>query len=221
MKTLYIIGDSHVEGFKYAQRKLTNKNIQILGSCAAPGKSAQGLHKAINQNIFLKRINSDFIGKADYIAMMFGEIDCAYTIWSRMNINKSDQDTEVNYAIDGIERLANATSPHTKKNVILLGPIIPLVSTYPKDIPKYLARRLEIKINHRDRTDLVLEFCKRLALRANQLGLLYTDINYELLDSRTNLVKNKYRDKGNFHHLGAAISAKLWMNQITKLIGEN
>lgn len=60
MASVYIAGDSHVEVFKYSQKHIRDERINIIGSCMAPGKTAQGLHRSRNRQIFAKRIRSDF-----------------------------------------------------------------------------------------------------------------------------------------------------------------
>ena len=218
MTSLYIIGDSHVEGFKYSQKNKLDNKIKIIGSCMAPGRTAQGLNVTRNRNIFINKTKSDFKCKATYIALQFGEIDCAYTLWSRMDRHKTTKETEIEFAIEGIKLLASDIKRYATKNIIFLGPIIPLVSKYPNDMPEYLSRRKTIKASYKERTELVLRFCNRMKKEATQSGYLYTDINRQLVDPATKLAKEKYRDKSSLHHLGAAISANLWMGNLVNLV---
>jgi hypothetical protein len=218
MPSIYVIGDSHTEGFKYLENNNLDKRITIVGSCVAAGRTAQGLNKTRNRKIFIDRTISDFDGNADYIALQFGEIDCAYTLWSRMKIHNTTKAEEIEYAIAGIKSLANDLQEYTVNNIILLGPIIPLVSKYQDDVPAYISKRRTINESYRERTELVLSFCNKLREEANTLGYLYTDINDNIIDRTTKLAKLKYRDKKTLHHLGVRTSAKLWTNSMLKLL---
>jgi len=218
MTSLYIIGDSHVEVFKYAEKNNLSKEIDILGSCMAPGRTAQGLNKIENRKIFINRAKSDFKGNADYIALQFGEIDCGYTLWSRMDIHNTNKKTEIEFAIKGITLLANDIKRYATKNVIFLGPIIPLISKYNNNIPESISKRKTVNADHKERTELVLWFCKEMKKEVKRLGYIYTDINKQLLDPVTQLVKSNYKDKKSLHHLGAAVGAHLWINNLTATI---
>ena len=117
MATLYIVGDSHVECFKYAaKRNPLDEELHILSSFMSPGKTAQGLHRERNQKHFMNRVASDLAkGKPDYIATSFGEIDCGFTLWSRMAKNGTSIAEEIEYAINGILLLAEQLEKYMKK----------------------------------------------------------------------------------------------------------
>ena len=220
--TLYIAGDSHIECFKYAQKfGIQEKAIRILASHMAPGKTAQGLYRAQNQTMYRKRIEETVKEEyPDYIAIQLGEVDCGHTLWSRMLKNKTTKAIEIDYAIGGIVLLAEIFNLYCNKQIILLGPIIPLVAEYGEDTPKLLWPRKSVNASQQERTNLTLKFNNKLKSVAKKHKYLYLDINEQLLDPDTKVAKLEYQNKHSLHHIGAAKGAKLWMAALVKLLEE-
>ena len=217
---IYIVGDSHVEKWIQANRTGESKKyFHIVGMNAFPGKTAQGMSKESNKNLMTQAL-AKHVDQIDFLIIELGEVDCGYTIWSRMKIHNTTAQEEIEFATSRLMDLAREARKLGIKQTIVLGPIVPLVEEYGDDTPKMLWKRKEVEATYAERTQLVLEFNKSLKKKAKLNRLLYVDINDILLDPETELAKTKYQNKIN-HHLGINIAIKLWLPRIHKLLEDH
>jgi len=224
LKKVIIVGDSHSNIWRPGYRKLIlNNTFTVVENTWATSKTAQGLAKQENLNIFLKKLR-ETKEDIDYFIIQLGEVDCAYALWSRMNRNGTTKETEVDFAIKQLENLAINARKYTDK-IILLSPIIPIIEAYKEGTYRGShghiqgrERRNEIKATHKERTDLCLLFERKLKDMANINGFKVASINHILLDKTTGLIKKQYMNLGDSWHLKIKDSIRLWVNEISKTI---
>lgn len=223
---VFIIGDSHTEIWPFSKtRNLADEYFNITGWIYAPSKTAQGLAKKENFKLFSSRVIAHN-EKIDYLGIHLGEVDCGYTIWSRMLRENTTKEEEINFAINNVEGLAIYLKKHVG-NIILMSPIIPLIESYEEGgykavktaspVPGRIKRR-EVKWSHKERTDLVLLFEESLNLVANRNNFMTASINNKLLDPKTSVVKKEYMNLGAGWHLPKRISSQLWIEEIATTI---
>lgn len=227
--SLFFIGDSHTNIWKYIKRNnFLPLNIDIIAVKGIPSKTAQGLAKEKNKRLFLDSIFA--VEQVDYLVINFGEVDCAFAIWSRMEKFGTTKDKEITYAVKQIENIAKMATSKNTKNIILLSPIIPLVKSYEdngyrrKDNTNKATanqareKRRTVKASQKERTDLVLAFEEELKQMAEKNNFSFITINDILLDKKTKVVKLKFTNLGEGWHLPPEIAAPFWIEKIIKII---
>lgn len=215
-----IIGDSH----PIELQKAINKNKYIESDyfrykaiVSIPEKTAQGLSKRGNRDLYVNKI-AEHIKESVYLGMLFGEIDCAYTIQSRMKRNDTIEDEEIEYSVSQLIDFGRELSK-SNLHVFFMGPIIPLMKNYKgKNIPNLILKRRESDRSHKERTLTVLKFNEKLEEESKNNNFGYISINDELIDKETMVAKEFYQKRSYFHHLNAEHSMKLWSNEIERMI---
>jgi len=214
---IFVVGDSHVEKWIHTNRTKSSKEyFNIIGINGHPGKTAQGMSKQSNKNLMTLAI-SKHVNEIDCLIIELGEVDCGYTIWSRINRHNTTIQEEIEFATTKLMDLAKFAKKFGVKKVMLLGPIVPLVKEYGKDTPKALWKRKEIDATHKERTQLVIDFNLTLKQKSKNNKFLYVDINDILLDPNTGVAREKYQNKIN-HHLGINVAIQLWIPKIHRLL---
>jgi len=216
---VFVVGDSHAECFKMATKQ-DDLLLNFVGAAAMPGKSAQGLNKQNNLDLCMNRLRLLQEDRIEYLGLLFGEIDCAYTILSRMGRNGTTEEEEMDFAINGIMKVARHLSTEKSKRTIILLPIIPLISDYSKPgIFTTLAQRMQDLAPYKERTNRLLLFNKKLEDQAIAQGYLVADINNRLLDLDTGVAKEEYQDnKAAWHHLGMKNALLFWTEEIVRIV---
>jgi len=219
------VGDSHVNLWRYIKKNDLCAPLKIVQVAGKAGKTAQGLAKPSNADWFLNKIS----GGLNYLGINFGEVDCAFAIWSRMAQNQSSKQQEINFAVSQIEQFALKAQSLKTENIVILSPIIPLVKSYSdngylkyvdtkkmaisKDTAnKARQKRLRVKASHKERTGLVLSFEEALRTMAYSNMFKFMTINHLLLDPKKSIVKDKFMDLGGGWHLPVEISAPMWVS---------
>jgi hypothetical protein len=217
-KNIYIIGDSHAYDLKPLMKDPSSPSVFKLVECIAEmAKTAQGLIKKDNREIFLRHIKKSN-RRIDYIGLWIGEVDCEFTIGSRMERHKTTEKEEILFAVKNLILLAKEVSAIHSAKVFFMGPIIPLVKDYSKEKSKLIRLRRQTSLPYEERTTRSLLFNQYLKKFAEQNRYNYLQINNRLLDSKTGVAKLEYQKRRNAHHLGGKISRDFWSDEITKMI---
>ena len=219
LPSIYVVGDSHVRDWEYLGKNRLSTKLNVLGGNRKPAKTAYYLSKQENINLLLQPAlnQSEYI---DYLGIYLGEVDCGASLW---NHKFNTLEYRLNIATDNLINFADHVLTYKNKigNVILMGPIIPLLQDY-KTIPWLSQLRRQVDANCKQRTELTLEFCSNLKAKCKLKNYLYLDINDLLVDKTTKIVKEeilkKYADK---NHLLLPHGAKLWLKRIENKIKEN
>jgi len=215
---IFFVGDSHLDTWAYANKNNIGTDVlNIVKIVSLAGKTAQGLAKINNRNIFLGPFKK-YEGTIDFLAINFGEVDCGYALWSRMNIHNTTKQQEIDFAMKGIQLLIDEARAIKPCNIILMAPIIPLIAQYSNRDAEIVRRRREVLANHKERTNLVLAFSKRLQIMAKTNKFEYVSVNDILLDKRTGVVKEEYTNLGAGWHLAPRVGASIWVNQMIKTL---
>jgi hypothetical protein len=219
MVNVICLGDSYTNNWK----KISSDKFKICKVVGIPGKTAQGLNKQRNQDLFIQKVSEE----PDIILLNFGEVDCAYTIWKRKEKFKTSLEEEINYAVSGILKLAKNFND---KKIILSSPIIPLVKDYNnykrrsfkkvKFIETARKLRASITASLQERTLLVLSFQVILLDKAIKKNYKFITMNEELLEPSTNQIKKEYKNLGYGWHLPTTITTPLLKNKLEILLNE-
>ena len=215
---IYVCGDSHTGVFIYAKKKKYPRILNIVTVNPRPGKTAGGLCRRSNMDFFINPL-ANLKAKIDYLIVQLGEIDCDIYLWVRAKGDYNSLIDNLETATDNIIQLAReAIATGNIKQAIILGPIIPILTTH-ENLPPSLHKRTQVTESHIDRTNLTLLFCKRLKMKAEASGFLYLDINDKIIDKATGVTHIKvFKGPGGWHHLAKPIGVTLWIPAVEQLI---
>ena len=207
-----VTGDSHTAFWGVAARFYINTDVVRI---RIPGMSAQGL---INKDSHLKsaeKIISAFTkchnGNSGYLFIQIGQVDIDYVWYFRQmkyknTLNFRDQ---IDKSIDNLfvflrDNILNSTVKDQEVKIIVHGVHLPPLDN--KDMrdklyhhfmnragltKEYLDEYL-ILPSHRERTQMALQFNKKLKQKCKGFGCLFVEISSEIIDEKTGIVQDKY-----------------------------
>ena len=216
---LIILGDSHAYDLKALQKTNKYKDIfRIIKVVSVSGKTAQGLAKANNIDIYIKKI-INLVDKTDQVGIFIGETDCGYAIWSRTQKYNTTKHQEICFAVEQLINFAKKLEELGFKNIFFMLPIIPLVQDYKsKDIPEIIRVRRDIPYSFLQRTRLTIKFNSRLQSQAQKNNYKTIGINSKLINPKTNLAYEMYQSDRFFHHLRPKYAIQFWAEELVKLV---
>lgn len=220
-ESLLILGDSHAAcwGFIKDHNILPEYEITVRGIGGATARGIANPNSSSKALPIWKKMLDKQKDKFDWISIGLGEVDCNFMIWYRIENNKSTAKIELDKSINPYCEFINYLATKSKNKIIIRGCTLPTVIDYTKsDIPEHNLRG-KIKASYRDRTNLTLEFNKRMKEFAKKNDYLYIDVVEETIDEKELLLKSIYRKQNN-HHLPKIVAACLWTWNFKKIIRE-
>lgn len=210
-RRILVIGDSHGGIFEYCfDRGLLSPhwlNCEIVAGATAYGlnndHAATGAwHKF---SAALERFS-----RFDVVVIVLGECDCSYALWKKAESCSIVPTKLIAHSLRGISRLvAKISSSPCVRRIILVGACLPSIEDRMASSQENVLRR-EIAATQRERTNLVLEYNRRLAGLAEELGVKYFDLTDETMDKQTGLLSRSYAAGPDDHHLSHSASGLLW-----------
>jgi len=219
MRKIAIIGDSHVYDL-IALKNNTAYGFELLKVIPFPGKTAQGLNKDRNIDIYLDKLMS-CKEEIEMVGVCLGEIDCATTLWTRQEMHGTSLNDELLYAIQGMRLLAQKLEEELDVEVFFMGPILPLIKDYKaEEIPKIIRTRRDIDVPYGRRIQAAKILNRYLKKECKNRGYKYISINNEIYDEKTGWPKEYFLDPNNrfYHHLKAKDSIRLWSKELKELL---
>jgi hypothetical protein len=190
-------------------------NCEIVG-----GATAYGLGNDASITQAYSKFTRAVARFADYdtILLMLGEVDCCVSMWNRAARRQEPVFEQIDPALAGIQRLIDWLRAQGKRDIVILGSILPTVADHECALQLDAMRRA-IGAGQRQRTELVLEFNARLRALAERNGLPYVDLTAETLNGESGLVDAAYLIEGAVdHHLAQDKSAPLWAAKLRAVL---
>lgn len=205
MKVL-ILGDSHSRCFNFYKSANTTFDLVTVTGCSVQGLVNEN-SKTNARQTFINALQHS--KKYDKVICYFGEVDCNSTIWyysKKYDVRLKEQffRSIKNYS----KFLKEVEEYFEPKNIFVLGPILPIVSSADRYSQKSIRR--SVSMTKSSRTRLTNQFNKNLIKLCNKKRYNYFSVNDILLDTDTKLIKEEFvRNKAD-HHLNKKLAANLW-----------
>lgn len=210
-RRILVIGDSHGGVFEYCfDHDLLAPhlvNCEIVAGATAYGlnndRSATGAWQKFAAAL-------ERFSRFDVVVIVLGECDCSYALWKKSETMQVPPADLIPRSLQGIRRLVGrvAKSPFVHR-IVLVGASLPSIEDGVAATQENPLRR-EIAASQKDRTDLVVEFNRRLAALAAELGVGYFDLTEQTMNPQSRLLDRRYAAGIDDHHLSHAFTADLW-----------
>jgi hypothetical protein len=190
-------------------------NCEIVGGATAYGL---GNDESITQAF--RKFTRAVARFADYDTMviMLGEVDCCVAMWNRAERRQEPVFEQIAPALRGIQRLVDWLRVQGKRDIVILGSILPTVADAERAL-QLDAMRQAIRASQRQRTELVLAFNEQLRQLAQRNELPYIDVTAATLNRDTGLVDSTFLVDGTVdHHLSQDKSAPLWAARLRAVL---
>ena len=216
-ETLHCIGDSHVQNFRYLAQEylLPRTNLRF---CVVQGATNMGLANPHSQTqampIFMGYLKKVSLG--DYIVFCLGEVDCGFVIWYRADKYGTSVMEQFELSLNNyFELIDKYLEKVTPLKVIVCSTPLPTIPDHQLVRGEVANKRLSISATQKQRTELTIEYNRRLQDFCKERGLQYLDLDHEVLDKRSGLVSEEFLNKDPLnHHLETEKLATLIVNKL-------
>lgn len=226
MYNILVLGDSHIDVFRFSNMKTHYFNFIVV---EVPGATAMGVTNPNSKTNALKKFtdllekNKIELKKIDYVMIMLGEVDCGFVIWVRNKKYNISIEEQLNLSISNYKKFVNNVilKYFNANQVILLGSVLPTIKDNTDK--RFLnGTRSEVNTPLKKRIDATLLYNDYLLKISKELNTNYIDITDIIIDNENNCVKNKYLNTNPFnHHLNNLKTYRLWLNKIKGIILDN
>ncbi len=208
-------GDSHVSIFRLMNSHPAIRGRKIRFRCIpVSGATALGLANPNSKtNAFeIFRHWLVQIPANRFIFFMMGEVDAGFVIWWRaqkhqLPISQMLEESVNNY----FEFILNVHRSHPK--LYVFSAPLPTLADGNNYGPKVRNYRKEVTANQKQRTELTLNFNKKIGVRLKNKGIDFIDLDSLSLDSKTGLVhKELVNSRAQDHHYEPAAFQKMILN---------
>ena len=193
------VGDSHAAAIDRAARRLGWPS----SLCTVRGATAQGLHNPNSQTDALRRFGArcDQAKRWQHLVFLLGEVDCGFVIWHRAQRREASIESQVDYSLSAYVGLLERTSAGRDHAPIVLSVSPPTVPNYQDWDGAITNARSGVTATQRERTDLTLEYNRRLQEQCARVGAVFVDVTTATLDPETQLIREEFLnpDRGNIH----------------------
>lgn len=222
IKNVLVIGDSHSLIWDYIDKRGLIPRYRFIVK-HVHGATSQGINNPNSKtdalNIFERAIN-EYFEDCEYIMISLGEIDCGFAIWYYSDQFGISVDAQLERSLTAYkEFLTNKILQKFKaEQVIIMTSVLPTIEDQTRK--EFLnGARSKIKTSIRDRTQLTLRYNQELRNIAQDCNVHCLDITPDILDERTNKIKNKFKNKNIYdHHLNAEASSSVYVAHFNKLL---
>ena len=187
-----------------------------FNTCIIQGATVSGITNPNSQTQAYPRFKKyieNSVSKGDYIIVELGEVDCGFVLWYKAQNNKQKIENLLNITLDKYTEFLKLIIKKQKKPKRLF-----VLSTIPPTIKdnqtwgEVANLRKTIKATQKQRTELTLNFNKELQKVVKRFGATFIDLDNDLIDSKTRLVKDYYlNDNPLDHHLSQTKLSNLIM----------
>ncbi len=205
-----MLGDSHALVFTSKQFKTYFPN-HFFNVLYVGGATVSGLQNPNSRTqalpIFRQTLENS---RAETTIIILGEVDTGFVIWHRAEKHQTQVEVTLDTAIENYQSLLTTISK--KSRVICISAPLPTIRD-GQDWGKIANFRKGIKATHRQRTDLTIQFNKRIQEFCQKSGFFYLALDEESL-GRNGLVRDDLINSNpNDHHYGREVYAKMIIAQ--------
>jgi hypothetical protein len=201
---LHCIGDSHLAAFQFTASNYFWLHTVFCWNIVQ-GATASGLANPNSKTHAFDKFKAYIGSLSEPAHMLFclGEVDCGFVIWYRAEKYKSTVDEQFQLSLKNYIDFIKNTAEEKCGRIIVNS--VPLPTILDNQSWGEIANlRREIHVSIRDRTDLTIEYNKRLRQICQDNGYSFLDLEAETLDPKTQLLKDCFRNSNKLdHHLNS------------------
>lgn len=220
-RTVSFLGDSHTKYFTYAARK-GYLGERRTASCVVFGATASGLANPKSQTGALLQFRDFLTEQPDksILVIHLGEVDCGFVIWYRAQKYAESVERQMDQAIGAYCAFIDEIRANYRHTIIVTAATLPTIRDNT-DWGEVAHLRREVTASLADRTRLTHDFNAELRKRCADRSIRYLDITAALLDPRTGVVADRFRNPDPAdHHLNKRIVSPLWADALNPALSE-
>jgi hypothetical protein len=216
---VYYLGDSHVRYFKKVA-KIGLLAPHELSGVEVGGATAVGMRNPNAKTNALGRYRKWITDKPREAIVVFhlGEVDCGYVIWYRADKYDEPIELQMNNSIDAYFEFIDELQGMGFRRIVITGATLPTI-TDDDQTGEVVVKRSAITATQKERTDLTIQYNAALKREAQRRGLPYIDIDEDVLDPVTGVVRERMRNPNpEDHHMNGNLAAVLWARKLRDAI---
>ncbi|MBB3980409.1 hypothetical protein GGR44_000040 [Sphingobium fontiphilum] len=221
MTTILFLGDSHVTCLKApaSEGRFTGYDARVL---LVAGATAVGLRHPTSKTQALLRFRKELLPfQPDTIPVyQLGEVDCGFVIWVRAQRYGESVQQQLDASLTAYLDFLSQMQAAGYARQIVTAATLPTIGDDPAVLGEVHVLRQEVKASQRQRTDLTLDYNRRLAEGCGERGITFLDIAALMMDPATGLFREdlKHVEPGD-HHIHPEKGADLWVGAIMGHLG--
>ena len=194
---ILVIGDSHTRVFEHPLFLLKMPRV-AFEIAYVPGATAYGLLRANSKTQARQKFDTVLATmKADHVLICLGEVDTAFILWKKAEQTGEDVSALLNLSVARYRNYLNLI--HEQKPLTVLSAPLPTVPDQSLLADDDLDYRRAIDVSWTARTNLTLEFNRRIQEFCERKGIDYISTDEVALGGE-NVVKKEWRNKKRLDH---------------------
>jgi hypothetical protein len=217
LKRWFVFGDSHIGTIGWASDNgLLKRPCEFLEVRGATAVGLRNPHSTTNAlAVYAGRLLPTLPSVVP--VMHVGEVDCGFVIWWRAERFGESINSQLAESVDAAMAFADRLRSGGYSNVVVTGASVPTILD-AQDWGDVTNLRREVKATLRERTDLTVEYNRRLHVCATDRGMPFIDIAPIVIDPATSVVAEYYRNPNPVdHHLHPERGGMAWAKALNAL----
>ena len=219
MNSWLVFGVSHIFAIRAAaEAGLIQRPCDFM---AIGGATAVGLRNPNSQTQALRAFGKSLLPRRPGAVpvMHLGEVDCGFVIWYRAQKHGEAIAAQVEESIAAYLGFVERLLAGGYATVVLTGASLPTIRD-GHDWGEIRKARREVTASLRERTQLTLEYNRKIEAGAARLDLPFIDIAPRLIDPESGVLADYYRHPDPLdHHLHPDRTGALWADALNALAG--
>ena len=175
---ILVLGDSHATVFEHRNFKKAFPG-HFFNVVSVRGATVSGLSNPMSKTqampIFMKALKRS---NAKTSIVLLGEVDTGFLLWYKAQKHSAPVEIMMDRAIENYQNLLRTVAG--KSNVICISAPLPTIRD-DQDLGEIANLRKEVKATQRQRTELTLEFNRRMQVFCEENGLRHVSLDREAL----------------------------------------
>ncbi|MCB0397047.1 MAG: hypothetical protein KDD36_10355 [Flavobacteriales bacterium] len=196
---IYVFSDSHGKVFDHLNKKLGMRKFKTV---VVEGATAMGMVNPNSKTDALGTYRKSLIRlpKSSELLFLLGEVDTGFIIWYRAQVKSLTVTDQFEYSLTCYSRFIKELVDEGFHNITIMSAPLPTIGDN-QTWGNVANLRKEVKATQLERTDLTLNYNKRLKEMCEALNLRFLDLDSELLGSGQLVNKALMNKNKSDHHL--------------------
>ena len=213
-----ILGDSHVKVFSYInQEKLLEDTFFDVLSVG--GATAMGM---VNPNsktnalkMFKKKLN--WVSKSKPVFIMLGEVDTGFLIWYRALKKELSVESQMDLSLKNYTTFVDDLIKIGLQKIYLFSAPLPTIPDNHAQYGEIARLRKEVKSSLKERTELTIEYNKRLKNYTENLEVNFISLEKFQLNREGTIKKEFLNDDPLDHHYNNEVFANCIIEELRRI----
>jgi hypothetical protein len=210
-RIVHCVGDSHAAMFRVVNSSGRLKRT-VIRATVVGGATAMGVANPNSRTNALQKFDTALrhVPRRDPIITMLGEVDCGFVIWYRAQKYGEPIDAQFELSLSRYQHFLERLVEQGFEEVIVCSAPLPTIRDEQTWGEVANARR-EVTASQLERTHLTLKYNMKMAEYCADAGLKFIDLDPDLLDVQTGLIRPEYvnRDPLDHHLDGTTVTVLL------------